>query len=116
MRRHLITQAVEDLLSGAECLYDPELHDGPAGVETLEEQAAREHVAKEVCAGCPVLAACEAYTDQTRPKSGVWAGRTPSDRMDLGSLLIGGIPRSGKSFALRWSLPVAGVDDAKDVA
>lgn len=75
---------IEDLrdecLTGADCLYDPELHDGPAGVvEAPDERAARVEVAKEVCAGCPVLDACLAYALRTRPASGVWAGHTADE-------------------------------------
>lgn len=64
------------LTSGAACLYDPELHDGPAdGRESVEEKAAREAVAIEVCAACPLLTACEKYRRRVRPVSGVWAGK-----------------------------------------
>lgn len=68
------------LLDGAECRFDPELHDGPADPETAEQMAAREDVATDVCRSCPVFATCESYTARVRPASGVWAGRTPAER------------------------------------
>jgi len=66
---------------GAECVYDPDLHDGPADVsaELPMVRAAREDVAREVCASCPVFAECEAYARLARPMSGVWAGRTAAE-------------------------------------
>jgi hypothetical protein len=71
-------RSIEDLrdacLDGAECLYDPELHDGPDRIETAEQRAAREQVAAEVCATCPALADCLTYALRTRPTRGVWAG------------------------------------------
>ncbi|MET7461093.1 WhiB family transcriptional regulator [Nonomuraea sp. NPDC005501] len=63
-----------------ECTYDPELHVGPRlTIETGEERAAREAVAREVCASCPALHACALYALKARPTSGVWAGRTPDE-------------------------------------
>ncbi|MEU7832878.1 WhiB family transcriptional regulator [Nonomuraea sp. NPDC049129] len=63
-----------------ECTYDPELHTGPRlTIESTEERAAREAVAREVCATCPALLLCELYTRQARPTSGIWAGRTPAE-------------------------------------
>jgi hypothetical protein len=81
-------RSIEDLrdvcLDGAECLYDPELHDGPADlVETFDQEAARVEVAKQVCATCPVLDACLAYALRVRPAFGVWAGRTTAELADL---------------------------------
>lgn len=64
----------------AACLFDPELHDGPARTERPEERAAREAVAIEVCAECPLFAVCERYALAVQPPSGVWAGRTPGER------------------------------------
>ncbi|MFC7382809.1 WhiB family transcriptional regulator [Sphaerisporangium rhizosphaerae] len=64
------------LVERAECVYDPELHTGPdsaAGVETGQERAAREQVAREVCEGCPVRTLCLAYALAIRPAAGVWA-------------------------------------------
>ena len=66
-------------LSGAECVFDPELHDGPdprTTIEPAEDRAAREDVAKEVCASCPVRTMCAEYATRVRPERGVWAGRT----------------------------------------
>ncbi|MEU1731351.1 WhiB family transcriptional regulator [Streptosporangium sp. NPDC020145] len=65
-----------------ECAYDPEMHTG-ADAETSGEQAAREEIAREVCATCPALLLCGLYAAEVRPFSGIWAGRTPeqADRM-----------------------------------
>ncbi|MER7209814.1 WhiB family transcriptional regulator [Streptosporangium sp. NPDC000239] len=63
-----------------ECAYDPQLHTGPdpeQGAETPSEQAAREEVAREVCATCPAHLFCGLYAAEVRPSSGIWAGRTP---------------------------------------
>ncbi|HEY1914695.1 MAG TPA: WhiB family transcriptional regulator [Streptosporangiaceae bacterium] len=68
----------DDCLNGAECLYDPYLHEGPddpAG-ESPAERATREHVAADVCAGCPVRKPCLQYALRARPERGVWAGLT----------------------------------------
>jgi hypothetical protein len=74
----------DECLEGAQCLYDPELHDGPAHrAETFEEEAARVEVAKQVCAACPVLDACLTYALHARPAFGVWAGRTTTELADL---------------------------------
>lgn len=63
-----------------ECTYDPELHTGPrATIETTPERAARERVAREVCATCPALVQCGLYAPTVRPASGIWAGRTPAE-------------------------------------
>ncbi|NRQ39501.1 WhiB family transcriptional regulator [Nonomuraea sp. NN258] len=63
-----------------ECTYDPELHTGPRlTIESTPERAAREAVAREVCATCPALLFCERYALQTRPTSGIWAGLTPAE-------------------------------------
>lgn len=83
----------------AECVYDPDLHTGPAGeIEPADERAAREDVAREVCAGCPVRARCELYSMQVRPTSGVWAGRTARELALLGAELdvmrSGGLPEA----------------------
>lgn len=60
-----------------ECAYDPELHVGPRGtIETAEQRAAREQVAREVCASCPARRSCERYALTVRPSAGIWAGHT----------------------------------------
>jgi hypothetical protein len=69
----------DECLDGAECLFDPELHNGPDPVITVEQpdaRAAREDVAMDVCASCPVRAMCLEYAVRTRPNRGVWAGYT----------------------------------------
>jgi WhiB family transcriptional regulator, redox-sensing transcriptional regulator len=74
-------------LTGAECLHDPELHDGPApktSIEPADDRAAREDVAKAICQDCPVRPACLEYALRVRPKRGVWAGLTAEE---LGRLM-----------------------------
>ncbi|MFF4413212.1 WhiB family transcriptional regulator [Streptosporangium sp. NPDC001559] len=69
---------VEDEVPLAECAYDPALHTGPEhGAETPGEQAAREEIAREVCATCPARLFCGLYAAEVRPSFGIWAGRTP---------------------------------------
>lgn len=66
-------------LAGAECLFDPELHDGPDPLTTIEHpdaRAAREDVAREVCASCPARESCREYAARVGPKAGIWAGLT----------------------------------------
>ncbi|TYB55101.1 hypothetical protein FXF51_46425 [Nonomuraea sp. PA05] len=71
-----------------ECTYDPELHTGPRlTIESTEERAAREGVAREVCATCPALLLCGLYALETRPTSGIWAGRTSTEIADHGTEL-----------------------------
>lgn len=63
-----------------ECTYDPELHTGPRDtIETAEQRAAREAVAREVCATCPARLFCGLYAMEVRPTFGIWAGRTPAE-------------------------------------
>jgi len=79
----------DECLNLGECLYDPELHDGPADParETPGERAAREQVATEVCAVCPAQAACREYALRTRPDRGMWAGLTSADIAALADAL-----------------------------
>lgn len=80
-RRISLEDLRDDCLADAACLYDPELHDGPAGeIESADARAVREEVAAQVCAGCPALDACAVYTVRAAPQSGVWAGLTPAQR------------------------------------
>lgn len=63
-----------------ECTFDPELHTGPRfTIETTEERAAREAVARDVCATCPARLLCGLYAMEVRPTYGVWGGRTPAE-------------------------------------
>jgi hypothetical protein len=85
-----VTAALPTGLPGAECAFDPELHTGPRdAIESPQERAAREDVAKEVCAGCPARTVCEAYALRNRPKRGVWAGRTAAELAALASFELG---------------------------
>jgi WhiB family redox-sensing transcriptional regulator len=77
-----LSALVNERLSGAECVFDPELHDGPdprTTIEPVQDRAAREDVAKEICASCPVQTMCREYASRTRPERGVWAGRTAQE-------------------------------------
>ncbi|MGV9386090.1 WhiB family transcriptional regulator [Nonomuraea sp. NPDC003707] len=69
------------LAEEAACGFDPELHSGPDSFaeESAEERAAREQVAREVCAECPVWASCLFYALDVRPQTGVWAGLTAEE-------------------------------------
>ena len=74
----------DEVLAGdPDCLCDPELFTGPAGIEAedepKEERVARVTVAREVCASCPSRLACLAYALRMRPGAGVWAGFTAEE-------------------------------------
>lgn len=72
----------KERLSDAECLFDPELHNGPDPMTTIEHpdaRAAREDVARDICGTCPVRDACLTYALRVRPERGMWAGRTAED-------------------------------------
>jgi hypothetical protein len=80
-RRIALADLIDERLSDAECLFDPDLHEGPTNtIELPAERDARETVAKEVCASCPALDDCRIYTARTAPKSGIWAAMTPAER------------------------------------
>lgn len=75
--RLLFSDLRDECLDGAECLFDPELHDGPSDGEAIEhphDQAAREEIAKDICGTCPVRGACLEYAVRTMPERGIWAG------------------------------------------
>ena len=76
----------DECLDGAQCLFDAELHDGPDPADRIEHpdaRAAREAVAKDVCATCPVQLTCLEHAIRTRPASGVWAGLTAEELAQL---------------------------------
>jgi hypothetical protein len=85
----------DDCLNGAECLYDPYLHEGPddPADESPAERATRQQVAAEVCAGCPVRKPCLEYALRARPARGVWAGLTAFEVAALADAL--GVPATG---------------------
>jgi Transcription factor WhiB len=76
-------------LDGAECLYDPALHQGPddPAAELPGDRAVREQIAAEVCALCPVHQACFEYAVRVRPARGVWAGLTAAQIAAAADLL-----------------------------
>ncbi|MEU9888063.1 WhiB family transcriptional regulator [Sphaerisporangium sp. NPDC051011] len=73
---------------GAGCVYDPQLHTGPAHAETPAQRAARVQVAREVCEDCPVRALCLPYALAAAPDTGVWAGRTTAEITALSGALV----------------------------
>lgn len=97
MPRHLVEEAA--------CAFDPELHTGPDSFaeEPAEERAAREQVAREVCAECPVWASCLFYALHARPQSGVWAGLTAAEI----AALPGHTAAAGRVGAAQMSREVA---------
>ena len=79
----------DECLDGAECLFDAELHDGPdpdMRLEHSDARTAREDVAKDICATCPVQLACLEYAIRTLPESGVWSGLTADEIAELAVL------------------------------
>ncbi|WP_433474180.1 WhiB family transcriptional regulator [Spirillospora sp. CA-142024] len=98
-RRIPLADLIDECLSGAECLFDPDLHEGPEGtIELPAERDARETVAKEVCASCPALDDCRIYTARTAPKSGIWAAMTPTERTSRFEVSDGS-PLDGRAVA-----------------
>ncbi|GAA1005444.1 hypothetical protein Aple_050970 [Acrocarpospora pleiomorpha] len=80
-RLRLIDELPEEQADDAGCTADPQLHTGPDlfEEETPEDRAAREDVAKAVCAACPARLGCLAYALRVRPQVGVWAGYTAAE-------------------------------------
>jgi WhiB family redox-sensing transcriptional regulator len=99
MPRHLAEEAA--------CAFDSELHTGPDlfAEEPAEERAAREQVAREVCADCPVWASCLFYALDARPEAGVWAGLTAEEIASLADRhpQITDMASSGKSIGGAWT-------------
>ena len=96
--RHIEDLAVlaDEVLAGEPaCLYDPECHEGPDNPDTepAADRAARELVAAEVCAACPVREPCLEYALHARPARGVWAGLTAFEIAALADAL--GIETNG---------------------
>jgi hypothetical protein len=90
--RHIEDLAVlaDEVLAGEPaCLYDPECHEGPENPdsEPAADRAARERVAAEVCAACPVREPCLEYALHARPARGVWAGLTAFEVVALADAL-----------------------------
>lgn len=86
----LSAEQVRSRLGGAtslpECVYDPELHTGPRRtIESAEQRAAREQVAREVCADCALRRRCGRYALSVRPPFGVWAGLTAAEIAEVAS-------------------------------
>lgn len=52
----------------------------PVGSETRPERERREHQAKAICAGCPVLAPCRDFALEIREQHGIWGGMTEHER------------------------------------
>ena len=61
---------------------DVELFFHPYG-EREPSRSRRERAALAICATCPVLAACRAYSLEAREPYGVWGGLTETERQAL---------------------------------
>lgn len=59
---------------------DTALFFGPAGHERPEEREVRQAKAKEICAQCPVRAACLDYAIETPERDGTWGGLNEEER------------------------------------
>ncbi|WP_165975765.1 WhiB family transcriptional regulator [Actinomadura rubrisoli] len=71
-------------IEGAQCRFDPELHDGPIFTEeTADDREAREAVAISVCETCPLRLRCLEYAVATLPEFGIWAGFTAEEIAEL---------------------------------
>ena len=55
----------------------------PMHHESREERAQREQMAKTICMGCPVQAACREYALGIREPFGIWGGLTEYERRAL---------------------------------
>ena len=65
----------------ARCLdADPSLFDGPED-EKPDVRAAREDVAREICASCPVRQNCLDFANRMRARSGIWGGLDYRERL-----------------------------------
>lgn len=69
-------------LAGACRAKDPDMFFHPEG-ERGPRRRARESAAKQVCATCPVLAACRAHALAVREPYGIWGGLSEDDRERL---------------------------------
>ena len=69
-------------LQGACRSFDPELFFHPAD-ERGSSRAARERLAKQVCAGCPVRASCLEHALGAGEAHGVWGGLSEQERARL---------------------------------
>jgi hypothetical protein len=68
---------LEDTGMWGDCAESPWLFDDHLDLvtETAKERSQRHQIARRICLGCPLLAACERQLrGQTEPASGVWAG------------------------------------------
>jgi WhiB family redox-sensing transcriptional regulator len=76
---------VDGLAANAECRFDPELHTGPDGGESVPERQARTDAARDMCAECPVWNLCLEYALRlpSNPTTGVWAGYSPAEIAEL---------------------------------
>ena len=59
---------------------DPSLFDGPED-EKPDVRAAREDVAREICASCPVRQNCLDFANRMRARSGIWGGLDYRERL-----------------------------------
>jgi hypothetical protein len=94
LRDALIDALPAELADAVACPADPQLHTGPDvfEVEPADERAAREDVAKAVCAACPARLGCLAYALKVRPEVGVWAGYTAAELREVAPLAEAAAP------------------------
>lgn len=71
---------IDPRLFGAACVGHHDLFDGELDGEKSTDRPARHDAASQICAGCPVFAACdEVANENLRSVAGVWAGRVRSN-------------------------------------
>ena len=57
----------------------------PIGLESADERRLREHVAKSICARCPVRTECLEYALRVHEPIGIWGGLNEAERRQLTS-------------------------------
>jgi len=80
------------------------------------EQGQSAQPAKDICARCPILQACYAYTLVAQPRYGVWAGLTERDRRKLqGRTRTATCAECGETFPVTSgiALPKYGHDECR---
>jgi len=53
----------------------------PEDRDSRRQRRAQEAAAKQICAGCPVIAACREHALRTHEKYGVWGALTARERL-----------------------------------
>lgn len=85
-----LTGSMEKWRGRAQCRgIDPDIFVHPDG-ERGAARRRRERMAKQICAGCPVLQQCVQYSIAAAEPFGTWGGITENERF---SILVGGEQR-----------------------